>query len=245
MKPVRFLIMATLFLTLAGQALALTPAELEVQGALLAEFLVTGRGVVAQSLPKYDINNPALGDKGFTPEVFRQEINAQFKATTGIDILAGTAAKPLPGNTLELLAVLLEASRQVCADNQMVINMPGVGFKGFIPATYGKMVGDRFREKTGITLKQTSLRFRNSYNAPDSFEKPVLVKMESPGYPKGQVVAQADGGGFRMMRPVYNQKACLSCHGDPKGELDVAGRKKEGYRDGELRGAISVLIPAK
>ena len=48
-----------------------------------------------------------------------------------------------------------------------------------------------------------------------------------------------------MMRPVYIQKACLSCHGDPKGELDVAGRKKEGYRDGELRGAISVLIPAK
>lgn len=245
MKVSRYLVLALLFLTLAGQALALTPQELEVQGKLLAEFLVTGRGVVAQSLPKYDINNAAIGDKGFTPQLFSQEINAQFKASTGIDIVAGKAATPLPGNTLELLATLLEASRQVCADNQMLINMQGVGFKGFIPATYGKMVGDIFREKTGITLKQTSLRYRNAYNVPDSFEKSMLTKMESLGYPKGEVVVQPEGGNFRMMRPVYIQKACLSCHGDPKGELDVAGRKKEGYRDGELRGAISVLIPAK
>lgn len=245
MKPFRCLAMALLVLTLAGPALALTPQELETQGKLLADFLVAGRGVVAQSLAKYDLNNSELGDKGFTPQMFRQGINAQFRETTGIDILARKSPQPLPGTTLELLVVLLDASEQVCADNQMLLNMKGVGFKGFIPATYGKMVGDIFREKTGITLKQTSLRLRNAYNAPDSFEKSILAKMESPGYPQGQVVVQAEGQGLRMMRPVYIQKACLGCHGNPKGELDVAGRKKEGYREGELRGAISILIPAK
>lgn len=78
MKLLRYLAMTLLVLTLAGQALALTSQELETQGKLLADFLVAGRGVVAQSLTKYDLNNSELGDKGFTPQMFRQGINAQF-----------------------------------------------------------------------------------------------------------------------------------------------------------------------
>ena len=35
---------------------------------------------------------------------------------------------------------------------------------------------------------------------------------------------------------------CLNCHGDPKGELDITGGKKEGGQLGELGGAISVVI---
>jgi general secretion pathway protein A len=233
------------FTLTAIPARALTTAELEKQAQLLSDFLVAGRGVVAQSIPKYGINDAAKGDKGFTPAMFVQDINAKFLAATGIDLQAGTSAEPLPGNTLALLQDLLDISRQVCAENQELINMPGIGFKGFIPATYGKMVGEMFKTRSGIDIKQTSLHNRNAYNAPDTFENEMLTKMEAAGWPRNQVATQAADGSFRLVRPLYVENACLSCHGDPVGELDVAGRKKEGYREGDLRGAISVKIPAR
>ena len=45
------------------------------------------------------------------------------------------------------------------------------------------------------------------------------------------------------MLPLYIEQECLQCHGEPKGERDITGRVKEGYRLDELRGAISVIIP--
>jgi hypothetical protein len=47
------------------------------------------------------------------------------------------------------------------------------------------------------------------------------------------------------MAPLYIEKSCLPCHGEPAGEMDIAGRLKEGYKEGELRGAISVIVPIK
>ena len=224
--------------------MALTTDELKTQGELLAKFLVAGRGVVANSLAKFKINDPTIGDKGFTPEYFQQEINAKYKDLTGIDILAGSSPTLLPADTLALLKTLLDESKKVCEENQALINMKDVAFKGFIPASYGRMVADNFKQKSGIAIKQTTELFRNTYNEPDAFEKGKLSEMVDPAYPKGQIVAQQDGNLYREMIPVYIKKACLGCHGDPKGALDVAGRKKEGYKEGELRGAISVAIPA-
>jgi len=37
----------------------------------------------------------------------------------------------------------------------------------------------------------------------------------------------------------------LKCHGEPAGEIDVTGHKKEGYKEGDLRGAISVAFPVR
>ena len=47
---------------------------------------------------------------------------------------------------------------------------------------------------------------------------------------------------FRLLIPEYYGKSCLGCHGEPKGERDITGGKKEGGRLGELGGAISVSI---
>lgn len=49
----------------------------------------------------------------------------------------------------------------------------------------------------------------------------------------------------RYLVPVYISKSCLNCHGDTVGSLDVSGHKKEGYKEGELRGAISIVVPVK
>ena len=37
-------------------------------------------------------------------------------------------------------------------------------------------------------------------------------------------------------------KACLKCHGEPKGAKDITGGKKEGGKLGELGGAISFVL---
>jgi len=217
------------------------------QAELIAEFLHLGRVTVAQSLKKFKINDPNIGDKGFKCDWFVNEINRKFKNKTGIDIIAGTSKEKLPPGTMQLLKVLIEGSKKVCEDNQALINTKGIGFKGFIPASYGRQLGNYFKAKTGVSLKQTTFpeTLRNAYNKPDNFELSVLKDMKEGKYKKGEIVAKKVGNSLRLMRPIYIKKACLPCHGSPKGAIDIAGRKKEGYKEGDLRGAISVIVPLK
>jgi general secretion pathway protein A len=51
-----------------------------------------------------------------------------------------------------------------------------------------------------------------------------------------------EGNSVRVMLPLFYEKACLSCHGEPKGERDISGYPREGGKLGELGGAISVKI---
>ena len=226
---------------------AMSADDAKKQAQLIAEFLHLGRVTVAQSLKKFQINNAKIGDKGFKCNWFVNEINNKFKKKTGIDIINGKSEQTLPSGTMELLKELINGSKKVCEDNQPLINTPGIGFKGFIPASYGRQLGDYFKAKTGIILKQTTLpaTLRNTYNKPDSFEIGILKDMISGKYPKGKIVSKKIDNKLRLMRPIYIKKACLPCHGSPKGAIDVAGRKKEGYKVGDLRGAISVTIPLK
>jgi hypothetical protein len=43
--------------------------------------------------------------------------------------------------------------------------------------------------------------------------------------------------------PIYYSQDCLVCHGSPKGILDISGYPREGAKEGELAGAISIRIP--
>ena len=48
---------------------------------------------------------------------------------------------------------------------------------------------------------------------------------------------------FRYLAPMRIEKNCLDCHGEPAGEIDVTGYAKEGWRSGDVGGAISIVIP--
>jgi hypothetical protein len=50
---------------------------------------------------------------------------------------------------------------------------------------------------------------------------------------------------LRVMNPEYADATCLVCHGSPKGAWDMTGMKKEGWEEGGLAGAISVVIPIR
>ncbi len=243
---------ATLFTALTMIGMAPAPAlanpDTVETGRLLAILLESGRVVIGanQSL----INDPAKGDKGFTPDVFETQLIEEFKVRSGVD-LANLPTAKVPEMAKKLLPELVAASKRTVAKNQPVINKQGVGFKGFTPAHFGTQAAIEFSAKTGVYLKQTTTDqfLRNPNNKADDFETAVLKKFGDASYPRQgeKIISETVEGGkaLRVMLPLFYGKACLSCHGEPKGQTDISGYKKEGAKEGDLGGAISVKLPLK
>ncbi|MDO8357140.1 MAG: DUF3365 domain-containing protein [Nitrospirota bacterium] len=218
-----------------------TPYQAEETARLIAMLLSTGRVVIDrhQSL----IDDPSKGAKGFTPEVFERQVVNEFRSRTGVD-LTKPASDHLPPSTTNLLRALLDASKDVVAEAQPVINQQGVGYKHFIPATFGSQVAERFSARSGIQLKQTTLEPRNPKNAPDPYEKAVLRRLlTQPSQSVTISEVQTGNNMLRVLTPIYYTRDCLACHGGPAGQLDISGYRKEGAEEGDLAGAISVSIP--
>ncbi len=207
----------------------------------IADYLVAGRTVIAvnQSI----INDPSRGDSRFTPSVYDTLVRHEFRTLTGMDIsdLHKGSDDPFASN----LRSLHESAMGVISMFQARINRPGGGFKGVNPAMFGTWVGQNFNRKTGIILKQTSLKYRATYNQPDDFEISILKQYESSRKATPYYEETLENGKTfaRYIVPLYITSECLACHGEPEGELDMTGRAKEGYSEGQLRGGISVVVP--
>ena len=113
----------------------------------------------------------------------------------------------------------------VTDEHQSTINMPGVGFKGFIPAVFARLVNEHFDElmKGEAEMKITAPKelVRNRKTVPDEWETTIIeTKLLSPDWPMGQPFAgsqQVHGQkAFRFLIPEYYQSSCLVCHGQPK-----------------------------
>jgi hypothetical protein len=236
------------FLTagILGSALlcgAQAQANSEVETAeLLIKLLQVGRGVISEHQAL--INDASKANKGFTGDFVAGQVMERFRKQTRIDLNRANGV-PQAG----LLLTLVESEKEVVDESQPVINKAGVGFKGFLPAVFARKSGERFYRKTGIRLKLTSADYRYPGNKPDDFESEVLRIFADSRHPKGQSYSKAtmiDGKPvLRMMDPEYAAASCLNCHGSPKGERDITGMKKEGWKEGELAGAISIMIPMR
>ena len=231
---------------LVAPVLAFAGDDAVETGRLLAILLDAGRGAVAVKQP--EINDASKGDKGFTPDVFAQQLAEKFKGRTGVD-LVDLKKSGVPELAQKLLPELVESAKQTVADNQGSINRPGVGYKGFTPAHFGTQTAAGFSAKTGIYMKQTTTDglLRNPKNKADAFEAEMMKKLADPGYPRqgDKIMSGTDGGSVHVMLPLFYGKGCMGCHGGPKGETDVSGYKKEGANEGDLGGAVSVKLPAK
>lgn len=221
-------------------------AEAEETARLLAKLLQAGRLVIDQNQALID--DVHKGDKGFTPEVFERQMYEVFRQRTGIDLSAPAARTSLavPPLARPLLPALIEAGKDVVREAQVVINQRGIGYKNFIPATFGSQAAARFSKRSQVQLKQTAIQPRNPKNEPDEYESSVLRWLS--GRPNGEAYVSElteSGGTLRVMMPIYYQHECLVCHGGPKGEWDISGYPKEGAQEGELAGAISVKIPLR
>jgi hypothetical protein len=209
----------------------------------LAALLRAGRAVVSQSQDL--INGPGKGPKGLDGATVLARAMAIYQSTAG----TRSASGPASDRERRLLDDEMQAIREVIDANQGSINAPEAGFKGFIPAVFGRLVCESFsrRAKGEAEMKVTAPvdLVRNRKALPDSWEAGVINgKFLSPSWPKGQsyeaVVEQENHPVFRIAVPEYYGPTCLSCHGGPKGQLDVTGYPKEGASAGDLGGVISL-----
>jgi len=245
-SPFRALCLAVLVgICMNRDACSASQAETEVVARLLALLLSSGRVVLAHNQPL--INDATKGEKGFTAAAFEAQVVEEFKKRSGGIDLRQLDAVMIPDKGKSLLQALLAAGQEVIDGKQAIINERFLGYKNVIPATWGTWTSQKFSQRNHVLLKQTALDYRNPNNAPDEFETRILRKFAAPDYPREgqQVLSEVTNGGktLRLMLPLYHKKDCLVCHGTPKGEIDISGYRKEGHREGEAAGAISVAIP--
>ncbi len=220
-------------------------AALVDEGQRLAALLRAGRSVISDSQDL--INDPSKGDKGLTPETFLSAVAKRYQESSGVMPLE----PGLSAEQLRLTEAQLASMAEVLEENLDLINTEGLGFKGFIPAIFARLVNERFGEKLGnaARIKVTAPLdlVRNRKARPDAWEAAVLEgKFKKGDWPKGEAyfeeIADGDTTIFRMLIPEYYGESCLSCHGSPKGEVDVTGFPKEGGAAGDLAGAISITL---
>ncbi len=211
----------------------------------LAAMLRAGRTVISANQAR--INDPALGPKGLDGKTVLAAALAGFTKATGADPLASDPAS----RGGKLLRAEMDAIVAVMDAAQSDIDTQGVGFKGFIPAVFGRLVSEEFGKRAGglAHMKVTAPidRVRNRASRPDPFEAKVIgAQFLAPGWTRGAAfaatVTQNGGEVFRVMAPEYYAPSCLACHGGPKGSIDVTGYPREGFAEGDLGGVISISL---
>ncbi|MFN3345380.1 MAG: methyl-accepting chemotaxis protein [Chloroherpetonaceae bacterium] len=114
-----------------------------------------------------------------------------------------------------------------------------------------------------IKVRQVSLNFRNPRNKPDAFEEKSLKEISraiAELKTKGQTKINPESVGiwqetkfegmpvYRYVQPIFIRKPCLTCHGDRADAPEFVQSKYEtgyGYRQGDIRGVISIIVPAE
>ena len=133
--------------------------------------------------------------------------------------------------------------------NQNVINYTAAGdydYKGLHCAIAGKSVAALFSEKSDYSIRFTNLNPRNIYNAPDAYEAAAIEGFLADGDVDEAWGYQTEDGQqvFRYVRAMDVSADCIECHGEPAGEIDPTGYPKEGWKTGDVAGAVSVVVPA-
>lgn len=232
----------------AGLSLAANPSAKDEDATIaqgLAAMLRAGRTVVSRHQDK--LNDPSLANKGFTSDAVLTEAVVLFQQSGGPNPQSLDPATRYG----KLIRMQMDAMAEVIDAHQETLNRKGVGFKGFIPAVFGRLTNEAFGRRTPniAEMKVTAPPqfIRNPKAKADDWESSVMRnKLLSQSWPKNQSyaeVAQAKGRpAHRTMVPEYYGASCLSCHGSPRGEIDITGYPKEGGHEGDLGGVISITL---
>lgn len=244
-------VLVTTFVYVFGMAVRLSgvmAADYDEETAIaksLADML--GAGLTVISIDQDLIDNPDIGDKGLDGKTVLARAQQLYQRSTGSNPLT------VDPNSRRgrLLRAEMNAIVEVMDAHQKTLNQRGIGFKGFIPATFGRLVIESFgRGAAGdaeIKITAPPELVRNRKSRPDNWEGAVIrEKFLSANWPKGQfyaAVAESKGRpAFRIAVPQYYSASCLSCHGSPKGQTDITGYPKEGANEGDLGGIISITL---
>ena len=151
----------------------------------LATLLRAGRTVISRNQDR--INDPNVGNKGIDAKMVLAEASKLYQQTAEIDPSA------IPPNSLQgkLVHMQMDAIAEVMDVHQETINRQGVGFKGFIPAVFGRLVNEAFgRRAAGVAeMKVTAppRLIRNPKVRPDEWElEAIQTRLMASSWPKDQ-----------------------------------------------------------
>lgn len=113
-----------------------------------------------------------------------------------------------------------------------IVDVTGKRYIRRTPAMVTKDLSKYSKEKGLYWFHITSLNLTNPENAPDTFESNALGQFEKEKTGELMSIDTIDNAKYlRYIAPLYIEEACLKCH---------AG---QGYKIGDIRGAISIVIP--
>lgn len=101
------------------------------------------------------------------------------------------------------------------------------------PAYMTRQLGELLADRGDLRIHITSLKPIRPGNAPDDWERDALYAFERGESERVEIVGAGTNQMFRYMAPLKTEKACLACHA------------KQGYREGDVRGGLSVTQPAR
>lgn len=99
------------------------------------------------------------------------------------------------------------------------------------PAYMTRQISEIAMERNGIQFHITSLKPISPKNKPTSREEGILKEFENGIKERGMFIADGAKTSYFYMAPLIVEKSCLKCHA------------KQGYREGDVRGGISVTLP--
>ena len=111
------------------------------------------------------------------------------------------------------------------------IEASGISLTLMNPAYMLRQVMEEYEGLYGIRGHITSLSPLRPENTPDAWERSALTRFEQ-GVEEVVEFTEIEGEEyFRLMRPMVTAKGCLKCHGH------------QGYKEGDIRGGVSVSVP--
>jgi len=119
-------------------------------------------------------------------------------------------------------------------------------------------ITEEFGRERGLSIRRVSLRYRNQKDQPDDWEEAKLrswadlARIGKLPADASETITENGRRYLRYLKPITVQGMCLSCHG-PADQLTAEVRavlaeryprdKATGYKAGDLRGAVSVMVP--
>jgi len=123
--------------------------------------------------------------------------------------------------------------------NRDIVTPDGLELTMINPAYMTRQIAEIAKEKNGTIFHITSLKPIRPENAADDWETVALMEFEESKKEKSvkkekiEFINNRFESSFKYMAPLYVKQSCLKCH------------SQQGYLLGDIRGGISVTIPAK
>lgn len=114
-----------------------------------------------------------------------------------------------------------------------VVTENGLKLTQINPAYMTRQIGEITAQKNSVWFHITSANPIRPANAPDPWESVALKSFSTGSQEYSELITTFDGEKlFRYMAPLWVDASCLKCHA------------KQGYKEGDLRGGISVTVKA-